>query len=101
MNLRNWSKQHTLGLIIGVLSPMIMIPLVILLMSMVQHYPFSAFWEKFTFLRAVQGKFISLSIIPNLIWFYWSLNKERYNQAMGIIIGSALYIPYILYLTFA
>jgi hypothetical protein len=101
MNLRNWSKQHTLGLLIGIASPLIMIPLVILLLSLSQHYPFSAFWDKFEGMRSVRGKFISLAIIPNLLWFYWSLNKEKYNLAMGIIVGSACFLPYILYLTFA
>lgn len=99
MNLRNWSKQHTLGLIIGFFGPFIYIPLVILIIAQSQNYPFEKIWHTFQFLKATQGKIISLSILPNLLWFYLFLNKEKYNIAMGIILGSALYLPYILYIT--
>jgi hypothetical protein len=100
MNVRNWNKKHTFGLLIGVLSPLVMIPLILFVVSKTQNFYFEQLWFKFMHNDAAQGKMISLSIIPNLIWFYWNLNRERYNFAMGVIVGSALYLPYILYLTF-
>jgi hypothetical protein len=100
MNVRNWSKQHTFGLIVGIIAPMVFMPLIVWFMSKTQSFYFEQLWYKFLNNHAAQGKIISLSIIPNLIWFYWSLNKTKYNFAMGVIIGSAMYLPYILYLTF-
>jgi hypothetical protein len=45
----------------------------------------------------VRSKFLSLAIIANLFWFYLSLNRERYELGMGIILGTILYLPYVLY----
>ena len=101
MNLRNWSKYHTLGLLIGLIGPLLYLPGTVFVLSKLQNMPFIVFWNKFLEFKAIQGKFISLSIIPNLGWFYLFLNKERYPIAMGIIIGSALYIPFILYVNFS
>jgi hypothetical protein len=100
MNLRNWSKAHTLGLIIGVLSPMLFIPIVILLLSWVENFMFEQLWFKFTSSSPVQAKIVSLAIISNLIWFYLSLNREKWGIAMGVIMGTILYLPYILYVNF-
>jgi hypothetical protein len=100
MNLRNWTKNHTLGMIIGFIGPLIYIPIILFIIAKTQNFYFEQLWYKFTVNQTAQGKFISLAIIPNLIWFYLFLNKEKYNFAMGIILGSALYLPYILYITF-
>ena len=100
MNLRKWSTQHTIGMIIGFLGPFLYIPLVMLIIAKTQHFYFNQLWSSFFFNEVTRGKFISLAIIPNLLWFYIFLNKEKYNLAMGIILGSALYLPYILYITF-
>lgn len=100
MNLRNWSKQHTKGLIIGILSPLIFIPIVILLLSWMQNFDFSRLWFKFSHEHMVRSKMLSLAIISNLIWFYMSLNREKYGFAMGVIIGSICFLPYILYVNF-
>jgi hypothetical protein len=100
MNLRNWTKFHTIGMIIGFIGPIIYIPLTMLIISQVQNFQFNRLWDMFFISKSTQGKFISLSIIPNLLWFYIALNKEKYNFAMGVILGSALYIPYIVYVNF-
>lgn len=92
-----WNSKRTVGLIIGVVSPFIFVPLIILLISWSQNFYFSVLWNKFTGNMIAQSRFISLSIIPNLVWFYLFLNKERYDIARGIIIGSAIFIPFIVY----
>lgn len=92
-----WNSRVTAGTIIGALSPVFVIPLTIGLIAWTQNFYFSVLWNKFLHDLPVMSKFISLSIIPNLIWFYVFLNKERYDLARGIIIGSALYLPFILY----
>ncbi|MNK00464.1 hypothetical protein D3C87_182490 [compost metagenome] len=93
----SWNARVTAGTVIGVLSPLIIVPLTMLVIAWAQNFYFSVLWSKFFSDLAVMSKFLSLSIIPNLIWFYFFLNKERYDLARGIIIGSALHLPFILY----
>lgn len=92
-----WNSRITVGTIIGVVSPFLFVPLTVGLIAWSQSYPYSFMWDKLMSSVPFQSKFISLSIIPNLIWFYFFLNKERYDLARGIIIGSALFLPFILY----
>ncbi len=100
MNLRNWSKDHTLGMIFGILTPILLLPLVIYLWANYQGYSFSYMWDEFLRFSDPRIKCLTLSIIPNLFWFYRFLNKERYNVAMGIILGSMAFAPYIIYIKF-
>jgi len=96
----SWNIRITVGLIIGLLTPLIAVPLVIWLISIAQDFYFIQLWHKFTVDKSVQSKFISLACLPNLGWFYLFLNKERYDLARGIIIGSAIFVPYIIYVVF-
>lgn len=96
----NWNSKRTVGTVIGALTPLVAVPLVMVLIAWSQNFYFSQLWYKFTHDDMVQSKFFSLAIIANLGWFYLFLNKERYDIARGIIIGSALYLPYILYLNY-
>jgi len=100
MNLKNWTKNHTYGLIIGLISPLIFIPLVILLLSWIENFQFSQLMSKFMSASIVRSKIISIAIISNLIWFYLSLNREKWGLAMGIIVATILFLPYILYVNF-
>ncbi len=100
MNLRNWTKNHTYGLIIGIISPLIFIPLVILMLSWIENFQFSQLLSKFMNASIVRSKIISIAIISNLIWFYLSLNREKWGLAMGIIVATMLFLPYILYVNF-
>lgn len=100
MNLRNWSMDHTKGLLLGLLTPIILAPLVLWVISMTQSYYFEQLWNKFSINKPYQIKIITISIIANLGWFYLFLNKERFNFAMGIILGSLVFAPYIIYIKF-
>ncbi len=100
MNLRNWNREHTLGLLVGALFPIVFIPLVVFILAWSQDYHFSQLWFKFMHNHFVRSKYLSISVISNLIWFYWSLNREKYNFSMGIILGSFCYLPYIIYVNF-
>ena len=100
MNLKNWTKNHTYGLIIGIISPLIFIPLVILMLSWIENFQFSHLMSKFMDASIVRSKIISIAIISNLIWFYLSLNREKWGLAMGIIVATMLFLPYILYVNF-
>ena len=70
---------------------------VIVIMAEFQNYPFEYLWKQFLNMDMVRSKFLSLAIIANLLWFYLSLNRERYDLGMGIILGTILYLPYVLY----
>lgn len=100
MNLRNWGFAHTKGLIVGLLSPMVFIPIVIFLLAWSQDFLFEQLWYKFMHDQTVRSKVVSIAIIANLAWFYLSLNKEKYGFAMGVIMGTICYLPYILYVNF-
>jgi len=95
-----WNVRVTVGTIIGIFTPLVAIPLVIGIIALSQDFPFSTLWYKFQHDDTVQSKFLSLSCIPNLGWFYLFLNKERYDLARGVILGCACFIPYIIYLVF-
>jgi uncharacterized BrkB/YihY/UPF0761 family membrane protein len=92
-----WNSRKTAGLLIGLLVPLLAIPLVILILSLAQNFPFILYWNKFLDSPMIRSKIISLCIIPNLGVFYFFLNRERYDIARGIIIASACFLPYILY----
>ncbi|MCH2224115.1 MAG: hypothetical protein MK066_05045 [Crocinitomicaceae bacterium] len=100
MNIRNWSKGHTFGLILGILVPLLVVPLVLLIQSFAQNYTFERLWRQFEVIRPFQIKMLTISLIANLVTFYIFLNKERYKLAMGIILGTIAYAPYIIYIKF-
>lgn len=100
MNLRNWSMDHTKGLLLGIITPLLVIPLVIFIIALSQDYYFEYLWNKFTLSGPYRIKIMTISIIANLVWFYLFLNKERYNIAMGVILGSICFAPYIVYIKF-
>lgn len=100
MNLRNWTRDHTLGVVLGLVFPIIFVPLVVLVLSWIQNYDFTELWGRFLYFYQVRIQVLTISILANLGVFYFFLNKERYNLAMGIILGSILYAPYIIYIKF-
>ena len=100
MNLGKWTTDHTKGVILGVITPIIFIPLVVLVMSFLQSYYFEQLWDKFLLNTPFRIKIMTISIISNLAWFYFFLNRERFNVARGVIIGSLLFAPYIVYVKF-
>lgn len=100
MNLRNWTKDHSLGVLLGLLFPLLFIPLVVFILALIQNYGFNELWTRFLNLYQVRIQVLTISILANLGVFYFFLNRERYNLAMGIILGSILYAPYIIYIKF-
>ena len=100
MNLRKWSMEHTKGALLGFVTPLVFIPVVLLILMWVQDYYFEQLWNKFSHVVPYRIRIITISIIANLGWFYFFLNRERYNVAMGVIMGSLIYAPYIIYVKF-
>jgi hypothetical protein len=100
MKFNKWTQQHTKGLIVGLISPLIFVPLTILIFSLVQNYDFDQLWHRFILNRNFRGMVISVSVISNLIWFYLSLNREKYAFARAVIIATFCFVPYIIYVKF-
>jgi hypothetical protein len=88
------------GALLGVLTPLIVVPLVLLIIGWAQGYSFERLWSEFVRIEPYRIKIITISIIANLGWFYFFLNREYFNIGKGIIIGSLLYAPYIMYIKF-
>ena len=100
MNLRKWTMDHTKGLLLGIITPLILAPLVLWVLAMTQGFYFEQLWHKFSLIKPYQIKIITIAIIANLGWFYLFLNKERYKFAMGVILGTIIFAPYIIYIKF-
>ncbi|MDG1148454.1 MAG: hypothetical protein P8N52_09135 [Crocinitomicaceae bacterium] len=100
MNLKKWSIDHTKGMLLGILTPLVVLPVVLLIIGWVQNYYFEQLWSQLVVNKPYRIKMITISIIANLGWFYFFLNKERFNFAMGVILGSIIFAPYIIYIKF-
>jgi len=100
MNLRPWTKQHTIGFLIGLGTTMLAIPLTIMISSAINDYPFSISWDKFLVNRAEKSRIISLASIANLVWFHVYLRKENWPTAMGVIMATVINLVVILYFKF-
>lgn len=94
----NWNKQNTFGLLIGFSSPLVFLPIVLVIMAITSGFSFDYFWHQFRSYSEFQSKYLSLAMISNLIWFYIFLNREKYEFTKGIIIGLLLYAPYMIYI---
>ena len=100
MNLRKWSKGHTFGMLLGIVTPLLVVPILLLALSYIQDYDFSFLWRKFTLNSPYRVQMITISIIANLIWFYYFINRSKWDHGMGIILGSIALAPYIVYVKF-
>ena len=88
------------GLLIGAFSPILFVPILLAIIAEVQYFEFSYLWDQFLGLHIIRSKYISLCLLSNLAWFYFFLNKQNYQMARGIIAGTLVYIPYILYVNY-
>lgn len=100
MNLRNWSKQHTLGLLLGILTTVIALPLVMFIYSKIYNDPYV--WYRFfeVKLKSFQSQMLSLASIPNLIWFHMAMRREKFPLGMGVILATFINLLVILFLKF-
>lgn len=93
----NWSRESSLGLIIGIISPLVFLPIVLLVLSQAFDSNFSYFWDQVVCFPEFRSKYLSLALISNLLWFYLFLNKGKYEYTKGIILGLLCYTPYMIY----
>ncbi len=100
MNLRNWTKQHSIGLLIGILTTAVAIPLTIVIYALLNKYEIENYFYRFSLNRIEKSKIISLASIANLLWFHTFLRQEKWPLAMGIILSTVLNLFAILYFKF-
>ena len=84
---RRWNK-FWIGLTLG-----IVLPLVVFLLVYVIGYSgisFAEFMEVATKMQALP-KILSLCVIPNLVIFYFFLNKEFWYATRGVIAATILF----------
>lgn len=90
-------KNHFVGFGIGILSPLLFIPIVLFILASVTSVSYGYIWEQFITFPEYTCKYTSLALISNLLWFYMFLNREYYDVARGIIFAMLCFIPYMIY----
>jgi len=89
INFRPWTKQHTLGLIIGLFTLVVSIFIVIGIFSWLNGLSYTTMFKRFTFLPSFAAKVISLAAIGNLPWFHFvSLKNKQWGFGQGIIMAT-------------
>jgi hypothetical protein len=91
------TKEHVLGFLIGVLTPIIFLPVIVFILAQSRHSEFSYLWSQVNDSVEYLSRYLSLGLIPNLLWFYLFLNKEKYAYTRGIIFGMLIYAPFMVY----
>ncbi len=81
MNLRNWSKEHTFGLLLGLATTIIMFPVLYnILNECGNHFNLNSDDHK--------SKLISLASIANLPAFHLFMKNKKYDYCMGLILAT-------------
>ncbi|MFM6935184.1 MAG: hypothetical protein ACKOXP_07045 [Flavobacteriales bacterium] len=91
------TKDHVLGYLIGILTPFVFLPLIVLILAQAYQTTFSFLWEQVGSSAEFQSRYLSLGLIPNLLWFYLFLNREKYAFTRGIILGMLTFAPFMVY----
>lgn len=81
-----------LGLILGILAPLLTIIVVYFIRFM--DYDFKALVD-FLITQKLLTKILSLCVIPNLALFFLFLNKYYYRSAKGILMATILFAIFV------
>jgi hypothetical protein len=95
--MRKISKEHVLGFLIGVFTPIIFLPVIVFVLAQSRHSEFSYLWSQVNDSVEYLSRYLSLGLIPNVFWFYLFLNREKYAYTRGIIFGMLIYAPFMVY----
>tara|TARA_Y100000991_G_scaffold187692_2_gene152812 strand:- start:18088 stop:18393 length:306 start_codon:yes stop_codon:yes gene_type:complete len=96
----NFNKQLLIGTLIGILTPILFLPVLIFFLSLSKGIDFEVIWSQISNNNMNTSKYLSLAMIINLLWFYYFLNKEQYHLTRGIIMGMICFAPYMVYIYF-
>ena len=100
MNKKSKFNKRWVGGIIGVIGPVIGLFIVFTFYNLFENLSFNRLWYEFMSTPDQKSRFISLAVIVNLPLFYLFLKKNFNSSAMGVVLGTMVYIPIILYLKF-
>ena len=95
--MKKLTKEHVLGFLIGVLTPILFLPIIVFVLSQSRHSEFSYLWGQVNDSVEYLSRYLSLGLIPNGFWFYLFLNREKYAYTRGIIFGMLIYAPFMVY----
>jgi hypothetical protein len=95
--MKKLTKEHVLGFLIGVLTPILFLPIIVFVLSQSRHSEFPYLWSQVNDSVEYLSRYLSLGLIPNLLWFYLFLNREKYAYTRGIIFGMLIYAPFMVY----
>jgi len=91
INLRNWTKQHTVGLFVGLLTIVASIFIVVAILSMSNGFSYFFNLKRLTFLPSFAAKVISLAALGNLPWFHFvALRKKKWEFGQGLIMATII-----------
>jgi|TARA_B110000305_G_scaffold126314_1_gene141531 hypothetical protein len=96
----NFNKELLLGTLIGIITPILFLPVLIYCLSLSNGLTFDIVWTQISNNNMNTSKYLSLAMIVNLLWFYFFLNKEKYHHTRGIILGMLCFAPYMIYIYF-
>ena len=100
MNLRNWGREHTLGLLLGLFTTFVAVFAVIGIFAWKDGTTYAVSYHKFTFYHDWTAKIISLASIANLFWFHTFLRREKWSYGMGVILATVISLIVILIFKF-
>lgn len=97
----NWSKQHTKGFIIGVITTVVSCFIVVGVLGWRNGYSYSVSLSSFMKNNAYTAKVLSMASLTNLIWFHFlSIRKENWGLGKGVITATFLSLLLFVYYRF-
>lgn len=85
------------GLVLGIWGPVIGFFILFLIFNISENLSWDTYLYKFQNYSSDKSKIISLSLIFNLLLFYFLLKKEWNFAAKGVIFGTLVFAPVIVY----
>lgn len=84
-----WLDRQVTGLVVGLLVPL-------LISVLIYKFRFASASDFTSFLKALMaveslGKLLSLSVMPNLLFFFLGIWSNRLYAARGVLIATVLY----------
>jgi len=101
INLRNWTKQHTLGLFVGLITIGVTIFVVVAILSLSNGFSYSFNLRRLTFLPSFTAKVMSLAALGNLPWFHFvALRRKKWAFGQGLIIATIIDLVIMIFIKF-
>lgn len=101
MKLKKKYDSLPLGLVLGLLGPLVGFVIYGLLWSIYFGKPFDYFVNGiFLGVKDFQSSIVALSLLFNLVPFFIFIRSDRYLSARGVLMAIFIYVPVVLYLRF-